>query len=369
MAEVTLTDVWKRYDGGVEAVKAVSLGIEDGEFVVLVGPSGCGKSTTLRMIAGLEEISAGELKIGGRVVNDVAPRDRDIAMVFQSYALYPHMTVRENMAFGLKLRRFARDEIDARVEDAAKMLGLEEFLDRKPKALSGGQRQRVAMGRAIVRQPSVFLFDEPLSNLDAKLRVQMRVEIAALHRRLGTTMVYVTHDQVEAMTLADRIAVMSMGELQQLGSPMDVFHHPKNRFVAGFIGSPAMNFLEGKVVAAEAGDGLVFRGGGVEMALTRAQIDRFAGPLERVTLGVRPQHMAAASAEDASGRGEVVHVELMGAETFAHLKLHGGAEDKAFVLRLPGDVPVHVGDALAFALDAPRAQLFGPDGGNLLLPA
>ncbi len=367
MAEVTLTDVWKRYDGGVEAVKAVSLAIEDGEFVVLVGPSGCGKSTTLRMIAGLEDISAGRLEIGGRVVNDVAPRDRDIAMVFQSYALYPHMTVRENMAFGLKLRRFARDEIDARVSDAARMLGLEDLLDRKPKALSGGQRQRVAMGRAIVRQPSVFLFDEPLSNLDAKLRVQMRVEIAALHRRLGTTMVYVTHDQVEAMTLADRIAVMSMGELQQFGSPMDVFHHPKNRFVAGFIGSPAMNFLEGAVVPSEAGDGLVFRGGGVEVTLTPEQGERLGGPRDGVTLGVRPQHMAAASDGQASGRGEVVHVELMGAETFAHLRLRGGAEDRVLVLRLPGDFSVNVGDALAFRVDVPRIHLFGADGANLLL--
>src|SRR5262245_15312414 len=241
MATVTFEHVHKRY-GDVHVVKDLNLEIGDGEFMVLVGPSGCGKTTSLRMIAGLEDISEGTLKIGDRVVNDVAAKDRDIAMVFQSYALYPHMTVRDNMAFGLKLRKLPKSEIDKRVDDAARILSLENYLNRKPKELSGGQRQRVALGRAIVREPSVFLMDEPLSNLDAKLRVQTRAEIARLHQRLKTTVVYVTHDQVEAMTMGSRIAVMSTGDLQQVGTPQELYDRPKNRFVAGFIGSPSMNF-------------------------------------------------------------------------------------------------------------------------------
>src|SRR5258706_4240643 len=246
MAEVALRNVVKRFDE-VEAVRNISLDIPDNEFVVLVGPSGCGKSTTLRMIAGLEEVSAGEILIGGDVVNDVPPKDRDIAMVFQNYALYPHMTVFENMSFGLRLRRRPKAEIRTRVEHAAKILDITELLDRRPKQLSGGQRQRGAMGRAIVRNPKVFLFDEPLSNLDAKLRVQMRTEIKALHQRLKTTTVYVTHDQVEAMTMADRIVVMLDGRIEQIGSPLDLYDTPTNLFVAGFIGSPSMNFLPGKL--------------------------------------------------------------------------------------------------------------------------
>src|SRR5512146_302554 len=243
MASVTFKNVYKRF-GDVTAVNNLNIAVDDKEFLVLVGPSGCGKTTSLRMIAGLEEITSGTLRIGDRVVNDVAPKDRDIAMVFQSYALYPHMSVRENLAFGLKLRKVPKAEIERRVNEAAETIQLQKLLDRKPKELSGGQRQRVALGRAIVREPAVFLMDEPLSNLDAKLRVQTRAEIARLHQRLGTTMVYVTHDQVEAMTMGQRISVMSMGLLQQVGTPQDLYDNPKNRFVAGFIGSPAMNFVD-----------------------------------------------------------------------------------------------------------------------------
>src|SRR5579863_2873566 len=261
MAEVALRNVIKRFDN-VEVVRNISLDIPDNEFVVLVGPSGCGKSTTLRMIAGLEEISAGDIYIGGEVVNDLPPKDRDIAMVFQNYALYPHMSVFENMSFGLKLRKFPKDEIKQRVDNAARILDITELLARRPKQLSGGQRQRVAMGRAIVRNPKVFLFDEPLSNLDAKLRVQMRTEIKKVHQKVRTTSVYVTHDQVEAMTLADRVVVMNGGRIEQVGPPNELYHHPRTRFVAGFIGSPAMNFLPCRLVersgalAVELGDHL-----------------------------------------------------------------------------------------------------------------
>jgi multiple sugar transport system ATP-binding protein len=247
MAQVSIRKIVKAYEGGVQAVKGIDLEIADHEFVVLVGPSGCGKSTTLRMIAGLEEITSGEIAIGGTVVNDIPPRDRDIAMVFQNYALYPHMSVFENMAFGLTLRKFPKEEIKRRVENAARILDITQLLDRKPKALSGGQRQRVAMGRAIVRDPKVFLFDEPLSNLDAKLRVQMRTEIKKVHQTVKTTTVYVTHDQVEAMTLADRVVVMNHGVIEQVGPPQELYHHPATRFVAGFIGSPAMNFIPARV--------------------------------------------------------------------------------------------------------------------------
>src|SRR3978361_703734 len=261
MAEVSVRKVVKEYQGGVPAVRWIDLDIADHEFVVLVGPSGCGKSTTLRMIAGLEEISAGEIWIDGDVVNDVPPRDRDIAMVFQNYALYPHMSVFDNMAFGLKLRKFPKDEIKRRVADAARILDIVPRLARNPRALSGGQRQRVAMGRAIVRNPKVFLFDEPLSNLDAKLRVQMRTEIKKVHQTIPTTTVYVTHDQIEAMTLADRIVVMNHGVIEQVGTPNDLYHHPATRFVAGFIGSPAMNFLPCRVQDGTNG-GLAGRGAG-----------------------------------------------------------------------------------------------------------
>ena len=364
MAEVVLERVVKRYPGDVLAVKEIDLHIRDGELMVLVGPSGCGKSTTLRMIAGLEEITEGDLRIGGRRVNDVAPRDRDIAMVFQNYALYPHMSVRANMAFGLKLRRMPAAEIERRVSAAAATLGIGDLLERKPKALSGGQRQRVAMGRAMVRDPAVFLFDEPLSNLDAKLRVQMRVEIARLHRELATTMVYVTHDQIEAMTLADRIAVMSDGLLQQCGPPMEVYHRPANRFVAGFIGSPAMNFVEGTLAAG------TFTAPGLHVALDevhRRTLTAAGVGDGAITLGVRPQSFHRTGDDrpgDVAGRIEVV--ERMGAETFVHLVIPDGS---TLVARLSGDVPLCVGDDVDVAIDQTHLHLFTADGTNVLAAA
>ncbi|GMU20686.1 MAG: ABC transporter ATP-binding protein [Phycisphaerae bacterium] len=291
MAEVLLDNVTKLYPGDVKAVDNLSLEIRDQEFVVLVGPSGCGKSTTLRMVAGLEEISAGVIRIGGRVVNDVPPKDRDIAMVFQNYALYPHMTVYKNMAFALKLRGVAKAEIDEKVRSAARMLGIEMLLDRKPKALSGGQRQRVALGRAIVRTPKAFLFDEPLSNLDAKLRVEMRAELKKLHRRLATTTIYVTHDQEEAMTLGDRVVVMKDGVIQQCASPLEVYDQPVNRFVAGFVGTPPMNFLDGRVFA-ENGQ-LYFDEGSNKLRLPARLQRHLAGRLsQKMVLGIRPEALS-----------------------------------------------------------------------------
>src|SRR5574340_1118556 len=296
MAEVALRQVVKRY-GDVEAVRSIDLDIPNNEFVVLVGPSGCGKSTTLRMIAGLEEITSGNISIGGEVVNDLPPKDRDIAMVFQNYALYPHMTAFENMSFGLKLRKFSKAEIRQRVEHAARILDITELLDRRPKALSGGQRQRVAMGRAIVRNPKVFLFDEPLSNLDAKLRVQMRTEIKRVHQKVKTTTVYVTHDQVEAMTLADRVVVMNNGRIEQIGTPHDLYHQPRTRFVAGFIGSPAMNFLPAHLE--EAGGQLNLRlSDRITLPLPPARAAKYkalAGH-EKLVLGLRPEHISDARA-------------------------------------------------------------------------
>ena len=292
MARVVLKNVRKVYAGGVEAVKGVSLEIEDKEFVVLVGPSGCGKSTTLRMIAGLEDISSGDIFIGDTLVNDVAPKNRDIAMVFQNYALYPHMSVYKNMAFGLMLRKYPKPEIDRRVRDAAEILGITSLLERRPKALSGGQRQRVAVGRAIVRQPKVFLFDEPLSNLDAKLRVQMRAEISKLHHRLQSTMIYVTHDQVEAMTMGDRIVVMLDGEIQQVDTPLQLYHHPVNRFVASFIGSPPMNMIDGSLAAEN--DRLVFHdtSGSVALEVPAAKRETLRDYVGKsLVLGVRPEDL------------------------------------------------------------------------------
>lgn len=292
MAGVKLENISKVYEGGVVAVKDVNVEIQDREFVVLVGPSGCGKTTTLRMIAGLEEISSGNLYIGNQIMNNVPPKDRDIAMVFQNYALYPHMTVYENMAFGLKLRKFPKSEIDMRVKEAAQILGITEYLNRKPKALSGGQRQRVALGRAIVRKPKVFLFDEPLSNLDAKMRVQMRAEISKLHQRLGATMIYVTHDQVEGMTMGDRIVVMKNGIVQQIDTPLNLYNNPRNKFVAGFIGSPAMNFFEGFV--RKENDGIYFleMEGGLHLELP-ASVESEIGPFynKQIYLGIRPEHI------------------------------------------------------------------------------
>ena len=328
MAGVTFDDVSKIYPDGTRAVNAIDLEINDGEFMVLVGPSGCGKTTALRMVAGLEEISEGVLRIGDRVVNNVPSRDRDIAMVFQSYALYPHLTVYDNIAFGLKLKKLPKNEIDKRVQEAAKVLGLESFLKRKPRALSGGQRQRVAMGRAIVREPAAFLMDEPLSNLDAKLRVQMRAEIAKLQSDLGTTTVYVTHDQVEAMTMGDRVAVMRKGELQQVAAPQELYDRPLNLFVGGFIGSPSMNLVEAKL---EGGNGgMTAVAGSQRIALgnetlsTRPALKNFTG--KQVILGIRPEDLEDAElAADASSErmltGEVQLTEALGSEVMVHFSI------------------------------------------------
>src|SRR5687768_2813808 len=327
MAQVTLRKVVKMYDE-VQAVRGIDLDITDKEFIVLVGPSGCGKSTTLRMIAGLEEISGGDIAIGGDVVNDVPPKDRDIAMVFQNYALYPHMTVAENMSFGLKLRKFPKAEIKARVDNAARILDITELLGRRPKQLSGGQRQRVAMGRAIVRNPKVFLFDEPLSNLDAKLRVQMRTEIKRVHQKVKTTTVYVTHDQVEAMTLADRVVVMNGGKIEQIGAPNDLYHNPKTRFVAGFIGSPAMNFLPAKLEAN--GSGLKLRlSDALAFPVPESRAARYRGLLGKdVLFGLRPEHITETRGHNGSAHGydftvTLDVVEPMGMETMVFFKING----------------------------------------------
>jgi len=329
MAQVSIRKVVKRYDK-TEAVRGIDLEIGDKEFVVLVGPSGCGKSTTLRMIAGLEEISDGEIAIGDEVVNDMPPKDRDIAMVFQNYALYPHMTVKENMAFGLKLRGFPKTEIESRVGHAANILDITELLERRPKQLSGGQRQRVAMGRAIVRNPKVFLFDEPLSNLDAKLRVQMRTEIKKVHQKVRTTTVYVTHDQVEAMTLADRVVVMNKGRIEQVGPPGELYHSPTTRFVAGFIGSPAMNFIPTRIETA-AGGGLVARlSSDLSFPIPEDRRARYAKGVGRpMLLGLRPEHITELRPSHNEGQiphafeAEVEVVEPMGMETLVYFLVDG----------------------------------------------
>jgi len=356
MATVTFDGVWKKF-GEVVAVNDLNLKIEDGEFMVLVGPSGCGKTTSLRMIAGLEEISEGTLSIGDRVVNHVAPKDRDIAMVFQSYALYPHMTVRDNMAFGLKLRKTPKDEITRRVGEAAAMLSCENLLDRKPRELSGGQRQRVALGRAIVREPAVFLMDEPLSNLDAKLRVQTRAEIARLHQRLGTTTVYVTHDQVEAMTMGERIAVMSEARLQQVGSPQELYDHPDNRFVAGFIGSPSMNFLDVDVTGS--GDAIVLKGNGVEIPLPERYKDSIKGHEgKKLIAGVRPEHLDVEQdgpAGTLSGSADVV--EYLGNEELIHLTVG----DVDVVALIGSEHRVKPGDDLQLKVALEKVHLIDPE--------
>lgn len=326
MANVLLDHVWKIYDGKVEAVKDANIAIEDKEFAVLVGPSGCGKTTTLRMIAGLEEITKGTIKIGDKVVNDVEPKDRDIAMVFQNYALYPHMTVYQNMSFGLRLRKFPKVEIDKRVKEAARILGIENLLDRKPKQLSGGQRQRVALGRAIVRDPKVFLFDEPLSNLDAKLRVQMRSELKKLHLRLNATMVYVTHDQVEAMTMADKIIVIRDGIVQQIDSPFNLYHYPKNTFVAGFIGSPAMNFLRTTVVGKDGGLWIRLENG-ILLKIPKIYEEEFMEYKDKEVLtGIRPEDIydkmfAVAAKPENTVRVKVDILEPLGNQTILHATL------------------------------------------------
>jgi len=359
MAKVDINNVWKVYPGGVEAVKDANLEIRDKEFVVLVGPSGCGKSTTLRMIAGLEEISKGEIVIGDTVVNDVPPKNRDIAMVFQNYALYPHMTVYKNMAFGLILRKYPKAEIKKRVMEAARILGIEELLDRKPKALSGGQRQRVAVGRAIVRQPKVFLFDEPLSNLDAKLRVQMRAEISKLHTRLETTMIYVTHDQVEAMTMGDRIVVMLDGVIQQVATPLELYHNPVNKFVAGFIGTPPMNFINGKIVPENGA--LTFRDDAnvVNLGVASAHqgaLEKYSG--KEVVFGIRPEDLhendtqTAVAGKSISANVEVV--EPMGSEIYLYLDVAG----TQMTARIEADSKPSVNTAHVLDVDMEKAHFF-----------
>src|SRR5215217_3300542 len=382
MAEIVLDNITKRYPDGFEAVKSMNLNIQDGEFMILVGPSGCGKSTALRMIAGLEDITDGELRIGDEVVNDRAPRDRDIAMVFQNYALYPHMTVRDNMGFALKLAGTDKAEINKRVEEAARLLDLEQHLDRKPANLSGGQRQRVAMGRAIVRDPRAFLMDEPLSNLDAKLRVQTRAQVAQLQDRLGTTMVYVTHDQTEAMTLGDRIAVMRAGVLQQVGTPAELYDNPKNLFVAGFIGSPAMNFMPASV------EGEVVKLPMVDAPLPRAALDRI-GDTKDLIAGIRPEAFEdAALVGEKRNQGVVFRakmdlVESLGSELYAHFSVeHQGVESQELqelaedagtadvpgggtgdvVARLDAASSATQGQEAELWLDTSKLHFFKPDG-------
>ena len=394
MAEIKLENVTKRFPDGYEAVRDMNLDIKDGEFMILVGPSGCGKSTALRMIAGLEDITDGELKIDGNVVNELSPKDRDIAMVFQNYALYPHMSVRDNMGFALRLRGLEKEEINGKVEDAARILDLEAHLDRKPSQLSGGQRQRVAMGRAIVRDPAAFLMDEPLSNLDAKLRVQMRTEVSRIQQRLGTTTIYVTHDQTEALTLGDRVAVMRSGVLQQVGAPMELYNEPVNLFVAGFIGSPAMNFMpatvDGETVKLPFGD----------VQLPSDLHDRVRDAHGRQLIaGIRPEHF-----EDAKLTGEArdrgatfrAHIEVLeslGSELYAHFTVSSGetiesqelrelaqdagggeipmeGEEGRIVARLDPASQVKQGEESELWVDAGRLQLFDPqDGRNLMVDA
>ena len=407
MAEVTMEDVTKVYGEDVVAVRDMSLDIPDGEFVVFVGPSGCGKTTVLRMIAGLEDITRGKIFIGDQVVNDLPPRQRDIAMVFQNYALYPHMNVRENMGFALKLRKMDKSEINRRVEEAARILGIERFLDRKPKALSGGQRQRVALGRAIVREPKAFLMDEPLSNLDAKLRVQMRTEIAKLHNRIGTTSIYVTHDQTEAMTMADRIVVLKDGLVQQIDSPQRMYDRPDNVFVAGFIGSPAMNFIQAHLE--EENGGYVVKFGNTSLSLSQEEIgeakekgydpEQYSG--KDVVLGVRPEDIEDAGTEAAAAAGgaegpnamdvEAQVIESMGSEKYiyfdvgkeqhAHLRsvaemtdeVGGGADEEAsaesaedttgelMVARVSPESQAREGEQMRLVIDTSKIHLFDPE--------
>jgi len=356
MATVSIRKLNKKYENGFHAVKDVDLEIRNKEFMVLVGPSGCGKTTTLRMVAGLEEVTAGEIRIGERVVNDLPPMDRDIAMVFQNYALYPHKSVFDNMAFGLQMRKYPKEEIQKRVKDAADILGIEALLDRKPRQLSGGQRQRVAVGRAIVRHPEVFLFDEPLSNLDAKLRVQMRVELKRLHERLETTAIYVTHDQVEAMTLGDRVVVMKDGWVQQVGEPLELYGKPANKFVAGFIGSPAMNFVE--VAIRDSGGALWAEAEGLRVRVTPAMVERVrAHNGQRMTLGVRPEalHLAnSADTPDFTFATSVDVVEPLGNEILLNFRTGG----VPMVARVDPSVRAKMHDNIRLALDPGRVHFF-----------
>ncbi len=360
MSGVKLENVVKKYPNGFVAVQAFNLDIQDKEFIIFVGPSGCGKSTTLRMIAGLEEITEGSLYIGDRQMNDVAPKDRDIAMVFQNYALYPHMTVYDNMAFGLKLRKTPKAEIDKRVHEAAKILDIEHLLDRRPKALSGGQRQRVAMGRAIVREPQVFLMDEPLSNLDAKLRVQMRTEISKLHQRLQTTFIYVTHDQTEAMTLGTRIVVMKDGFIQQVDSPQNLYHKPNNVFVAGFIGSPQMNMIEATAMKDDTGVYLTFASTKIKLNEAKAKAVVDGGYIGKtVIMGIRPENLHdeevfLASSPDSIMELEVEVTEMLGAEVFLYLNLNG----QTITARVDPRSTAKANDKIQIAIDINRIHVF-----------
>ncbi len=366
MGSVRLENVSKQYENGVKVVSSADIDIADKEFVVLVGPSGCGKSTTLRMIAGLEEISGGTIKIDNTVVNDVAPKDRDIAMVFQNYALYPHMTVFDNLAFGLKMRKYSKPDIQQRVTQAAEILGIKDLLDRKPKALSGGQRQRVALGRAIVRRPKVFLFDEPLSNLDANLRVQMRTEISRLHKQLQTTMIYVTHDQIEAMSMGDRIVVMNKGVIQQVDSPLTIYNKPANQFVAGFIGSPTMNFFTGRISHS---GGMFFEhvSGKFKFPVTNEDGKRLQNSVgKELTLGIRPEHILA---KTGSGNqvGVSVRIEVtepVGNEIFVYFKMNDTADQ--FVSRIPSDVHPEAGKNFELFFDTSKFHFFDKESGVAL---
>lgn len=367
MAQVIMENVTKIYGNDVVAVKDFNLNIQDKEFVVIVGPSGCGKSTSLRMVAGLEEISGGTIKIGEKVVNDISPKDRDIAMVFQNYALYPHMTVYENMAFGLKLRKFPKDEIEKRVQEAATILEIEHLLDRRPKELSGGQRQRVAVGRAIVRKPAVFLFDEPLSNLDAKLRVQMRAEIQKLHSRLQTTMIYVTHDQVEAMTMGDRIVVMKDGLIQQVDNPIHLYNEPVNKFVAGFIGNPAMNFIEGSLEEASAS--FMFKKGNFRLKLPdtyKEKLSDFVG--KEVILGIRPEdiHDKVFISQPKEGtifRAIVEVIEPMGNEIFLYLK----TSDHTIIARVSPETNVNINQEMDLVVNTSKIHIFDKESEETII--
>lgn len=367
MAHVKIKNLSKIYDGGVCAVKSASFEVADKEFVVLVGPSGCGKSTLLRMIAGLESISGGELLIDDTKVNELAAKDRDIAMVFQNYALYPHLSVYDNMAFSLNLRKYPRDEIKTRVDEAARILGLTEYLLRKPRALSGGQRQRVALGRAIVRRPKVFLFDEPLSNLDAKMRVQTRVELIKLHRQLQATMIYVTHDQVEAMTMADKIVVVKGGEIQQVAPPLELYKKPANKFVAGFIGSPAMNFIDCKI--SKENNTLSLKAPSFSVLLTGEKFASISSNVstEEITLGIRPEDISIADNTKAENKNfftaNVEIIEQMGNEIFAQLI----ADGQEITARLAADANLKVGEKSQFTFNTDKCHLFDPVSEKALL--
>lgn len=364
MATVELKNITKVYEGGVKAVTDVNITIQDKEFVVLVGPSGCGKSTTLRMVAGLEEITDGELYIDEKLMNDVAPKDRDIAMVFQNYALYPHMTVYDNMAFGLKIRKYPKAEIEARVHEAAQILDIEELLDRKPKALSGGQRQRVAVGRAIVRKPKVFLFDEPLSNLDAKLRVQMRAEISGLHNRLQATMVYVTHDQVEAMTMGDRIVVLKDGFIQQIGTPLGLYNRPVNRFVAGFIGSPPMNIMQ---AAVKEDGGRVYIDEGDFQVVIKGKYEEHIRPYvgKNILFGVRPEDIIYTQkpAKENNIPAKIEVIEPLGAE----IHLYVSTSKHQMIARVLPSYEFKIGDVINFAPDYEKIHFFDMESEKILI--